>query len=724
MLRYGLCNGSEEIDEGNPLMKNGTEMMFSRIFSSVFSVALMVLISGSTTFAQQANVDQSDFEASQADRQVSLLVSRLMQKDHLSRRQLDDNISRRAFDMFTRALDPMKVYFTQSDVDQFSSFEDKIDDLMKRGDYSIAFTIFNRFLERVDQRVETAMELIDRDFNYDIDEEIVTDRDMIEYAKNESEAVDRWRKRIKYNLMVLNTEKKSTEDSETEKADKPEDDPKERLRKRYKSYSRRMHQTDANDIVEMFISSITTSFDPHTTYMSNETFENFMISMRLQLEGIGATLQASEDDGYTVIKRIVPGGAADKQGELEVEDKIVAVGQGTQGEMVDVTGMKLDDVVKQIRGKAGTTVRLALLSENADIRTIAIIREKIKLEDSAARGVVFEEGKKQDGSPFKVGVIDLPSFYADLESAGSSSDYKSTTRDVDRILNGFREQNVDSVVLDLRRNGGGSLREAIDCTGLFINSGPVVQVKDAYGQIQKYKDEQPGMSWEGPLVVLTSKFSASASEILAGAVQDYGRGIVVGDTTSHGKGTVQSLVNLNQLVFGTEDPPSLFGALKITMQQFYRPNGDSTQKRGVLADIVLPSISDHMDVGESDLDYPVEFDRIPAASFRRMQLANADLLGQIRNSSMGRIGQSEEFAKNQEKIDAYLEQKERKAVTLNKEKYLARRKKFDSEKEEKESLEEQINPSKIEIERDYYMNEVLQIAVDYTKALKNGAKNN
>ncbi len=705
-------------------MKNGTEMMFSRIFSSVFSVALMVLISGSTTFAQQANVDQSDFEASQADRQVSLLVSRLMQKDHLSRRQLDDNISRRAFDMFTRALDPMKVYFTQSDVDQFSSFEDKIDDLMKRGDYSIAFTIFNRFLERVDQRVETAMELIDRDFNYDIDEEIVTDRDMIEYAKNESEAVDRWRKRIKYNLMVLNTEKKSTEDSETEKADKPEDDPKERLRKRYKSYSRRMHQTDANDIVEMFISSITTSFDPHTTYMSNETFENFMISMRLQLEGIGATLQASEDDGYTVIKRIVPGGAADKQGELEVEDKIVAVGQGTQGEMVDVTGMKLDDVVKQIRGKAGTTVRLALLSENADIRTIAIIREKIKLEDSAARGVVFEEGKKQDGSPFKVGVIDLPSFYADLESAGSSSDYKSTTRDVDRILNGFREQNVDSVVLDLRRNGGGSLREAIDCTGLFINSGPVVQVKDAYGQIQKYKDEQPGMSWEGPLVVLTSKFSASASEILAGAVQDYGRGIVVGDTTSHGKGTVQSLVNLNQLVFGTEDPPSLFGALKITMQQFYRPNGDSTQKRGVLADIVLPSISDHMDVGESDLDYPVEFDRIPAASFRRMQLANADLLGQIRNSSMGRIGQSEEFAKNQEKIDAYLEQKERKAVTLNKEKYLARRKKFDSEKEEKESLEEQINPSKIEIERDYYMNEVLQIAVDYTKALKNGAKNN
>ena len=693
-------------------MKNRALTTFSRI-TSPLSVSLMVLLATSLVFAQRLETDeQGDLVASQADRQVSLLVSRLMQKDHLSRRALDDNISRRAFDMFTRALDPMKIYFMQSDIDEFRSFEDKIDDRMKGGDYSIAFTIFNRFLDRVDQRVQTAMEMIDREFDYELDEEIVTDRDLIKFAKTEADAQDRWRKRIKYNLMVLSTEKDETVD------------PKEKLKKRYKSYARRMHQTDSNDVVEMFISSITSSFDPHTTYMSNETFENFMISMRLQLEGIGATLQASEDDGYTIIKRIVPGGAADKQGELKVEDKIVAVGQGTDGEMNDVTGLKLDDVVKQIRGKAGTTVRLALLSENSEIRTISIVREKIKLEDSAARGVVFEEGKKADGSPFKVGVIDLPSFYADLENASSgSTEFKSTTRDVDRILSDFRNQNVDSVVLDLRRNGGGSLREAIDCTGLFINTGPVVQVKDAYGQIQKYNDEQPGMSWDGPLVVLTSKFSASASEILAGAVQDYGRGIVVGDTTSHGKGTVQSLVNLNQLVFGTEDPPSLFGALKITMQQFYRPNGDSTQKRGVLADIVLPSISDHMDVGESDLDYPVEFDRIDAANFRRMQLANADLLEQIRKSSMSRIGQSVEFKKNQEKIDLYLEQKDRKAVTLNKEKYLARREKFDSEKEEKESIEDQLNPSNLDIERDYYLDEVLQIAVDYTKALET-AKNN
>lgn len=686
-------------------------LVFNVAFTSLFAFA--VLHSLPVSNAQESEIEENFGQPSRAERQVSLLVSRLMQKDHLSRRPLDNKISQRAFKMFTRALDPMKIYFLQSDLEEFSQFDDEIDDRMLQGDYSIAFTIFNRFLKRVDQRASTAAELVDSDFDYSLDEEIVTDRDMIKYPANEEEALDRWRKRIKYNLMVLSNEKDATSD------------PKDRLKKRYKSYARRMHQTDNSDIVEMFITSITTSFDPHTSYMSNETFENFMIQMRLQLEGIGATLQSSEDDGYTVIKRIVPGGAADKQGDLKVEDKIVAVGQDTEGEMNDVTGLKLDDVVKQIRGKAGTTVRLAVLSEDSEIKTISIVREKIKLEDSAARGEVFDASTKPDGTPFRIGVIDLPSFYADLESAGRrSSEFKSTTRDVDRILGEFRGKNVDAVVLDLRRNGGGSLREAIDCTGLFINQGPVVQVKDAYGQIQKYNDERAGMSWDGPLVVLTSKFSASASEILAGAVQDYGRGIVVGDTTSHGKGTVQSLVDLNQLVFGSEDPLRIFGALKITMQQFYRPNGDSTQKRGVLADIVLPSISDHMDVGESDLDYPVEFDKIPAASFRRMQLANADLLENIRNASLKRINESEKFQDSQQKIDAYLEQKARKAVTLNKEKYLARREKFNSEEEDKNTIEERINPN-VKIDRDYYLDEVLQIAVDYTQALdKNIANKN
>ena len=281
-----------------------------------------------------------------------------------------------------------------------------------------------------------------------------------------------------------------------------------------------------------------------------------------------------------MIKSIVPGGACDTQGGIKVEDKIVAVAQGNEdgsksykklydihgGEQVDVVGMKLDEVVGMIRGKAGTVVRLSVISENSEeIHTVKISREKIKLEDSAAKGAIFEEGTRADGSPQKIGVIDLPSFYADMSGKLGG---RRTTVDVERILNDFNSKNVDAVVLDLRRNGGGSLKEAIDLTGLFIDEGTVVQVKDSYDQITKYEDETPGLSWEKPVIVLTSKFSASASEILAGALQDYGRGIIVGDTTTHGKGTVQSLLDLNQIVANIRNPPNTYGALKITMQQF------------------------------------------------------------------------------------------------------------------------------------------------------------
>ncbi len=644
-------------------------------------------------------------QPSRSEKTVSRLIAKLMQRDHLSRKPLDDKISQRAFDMYIKMLDPMKVYFLQSDVDDFSSkWRDSIDDNMEKGEYEIAFEIYKRFLQRVDERSQLAVELVDSTFDYTLDEEIATDKEDVKFATNDDEVKDRWRKRIKYNLMVLKNDKDSKVD------------PKEKLKKRYDAYAKRMHQTDNGDVVEMYVTAITTSFDPHTAYMSKESFENFLIAMSLQLEGIGATLQ-SDDDGYTVIKRIVVGGAADKQGGLEVEDKIVGVAQGEAGEFVDVTGMKLDDVVQKIRGKSGTTVRLQVLSEDgSEIKTENIVREKIKLEDSAARGVVFEEG------PYKIGVIDLPSFYADMESSKrNTTEARSTTKDVEKILVDFQKQGVDSVVLDLRRNGGGSLREAIDCTGLFINTGTVVQVKDAYGKIQKHNDERSGMSWDGPVVVLTSKFSASASEILAGAIQDYGRGIVIGDTTTHGKGTVQSLIDLNQILFRVPKPPNMYGALKITMQQFYRPNGDSTQKRGVLSDIVLPSITDKMDVSETDLDYPVEWDSVPSAQPKNFGLVKPEMLKELQDDSMSRIADSEKFSKKQEEIKAYVEQKNRKTATLNEKKYLARREKLNAEKEDEKTIEDQVNHSNLEIKRDYYMDEVLQISVDYLKML-NGKK--
>ena len=679
-------------------------MSRNKTFAGLLSAVLLVVFGGFLP-AQQEDQKEEFGKPREADRQVARIVANLMQRDHLSSRPLDDGISERAFDQYIKTLDSMKLYFLESDIEEFSRWKESIDDKMKKGDYEIAFAVFNRFIERVNQRVKTAHKWIDAEHDFTIEEELITERDDIDFAKDEAEADDRWRKRIKYNLLVENS------------VEEPEEDPKEKLRKRYSSFARRMGQTDNDDVVEMYVTAITTSFDPHTTYMSKATFENFTIIMRLKLEGIGATLQGT-DDGYTVIKRLVPGGAAARQGGLRVEDKISAVGQGESGETVDVTGWKLDDVVALIRGKAGTVVRLVVLSSNQEIRTVKITREKIELKDSAASGVVFEDGTKADGTPFKIGVIDLPSFYADMSGEVGGA---STTTDVRKILNDFDEQGVDALVLDLRRNGGGSLREAIDCTGLFIDRGPVVQVKDAYGRVQVHKDEQAGVSWTKPMVVMTSKFSASASEILAGAVQDYGRGLVVGDETTHGKGTVQSLVDLDRVFFRTEQTKNQFGALKITMQQFYRPNGDSTQKRGVLADIVLPAISNHMDVGESDLDYPVAFDQVPPASFNSYGLVDGIILKSLRQKSQERIASNEDFQKDKRQIAKYVEFKERNSVSLNQEKFDARRKEFDAEEEDKKAIEEQLNEDK-EIKRDYYMEEVLDIMVDYMKAEKGTAR--
>ena len=374
----------------------------------------------------------------------------------------------------------------------------------------------------------------------------------------------------------------------------------------------------------------------------------------------------------------------------------------------------LDDVVGMIRGKAGTTVRLSVMSENdAELHTVMIVREKIKLEDSAARGEVFEVEDSVSGKPQKIGVIELPSFYANMERA---PDGRSTTADVKRIIDDFNSQNVDALVLDLRKNGGGSLQEAIDCTGLFIDSGPVVQVKDPYGDVTELNDEDRGSAWKKPLVVLTSKFSASASEILAGAVQDYKRGLIVGDTTTHGKGTVQSLRNLGELIYRTRAGSEL-GALKITTQQFYRPNGDSTQKRGVLSDIVLPSITDNMDdITESDLDYPVEFDRVPSAGFDSLELVSPPMITKLRSESETRVEQSDEFQEEIGKIQKYVQQKAQNSVSLNKEKFMARRRELNADKEDEDTLQDQITPD-AKIEMTFYLKEVLQITSDYMDLL-------
>ncbi|MCA9198031.1 MAG: carboxy terminal-processing peptidase [Planctomycetales bacterium] len=668
-----------------------TMMILATLFSSAFL--------GNTKTSAELDGPKA------GDRQITLVLEHLLRREHLSKHPLDDEISQRAIGSFLENLDPMKVYFNQSDIDEFMKQSNQLDDYMRKGDLRFAFDVFNRFLQRVDERLGFVERILDQPQDFTTDEEMVTDRDAATYATSDQEAIERWRKRIKYDMLVLKTEEVEG------------DEAIDRLRRRYSSYAKRMHRLQSDDLIEMFLSSITTSFDPHTSFMSKSTLENFEISMRLNLEGIGAALMMN--DGYTVVSKIIPGGAADKHGKLQPEDRIVSVGQGSDGEMVDVIDMNLNEVVELIRGKAGTLVRLGVLPANSNaIVTYKIIREKIELKDSEARGEIISDGTKQDGSPFAVGVIDLPSFYMDMDAARRNIDnFKSTTSDVRRILKDFNKSGVDAVVLDLRRNGGGSLTEAINLTGLFIDQGAVVQVKDSDGNVIQYDDTDRGMAWTGPLVVLTSKFSASASEILAGAIKDYNRGIIVGDETTHGKGTVQSLLNLGSQLYQSPNPPNL-GALKITMQQFYRPNGESTQKKGVPADVALPSLTTHMDVGESDLDYPVEFDKIPSASYQKTGQMNPAIAAELNKLSATRRSQSDDFAKLQRNIQRYQQQKERKSVTLNEEKFFAERAELDAEKAEEEELKEQMGDDRPVIDRNFVFDEILNITRDYVNLLE------
>jgi carboxyl-terminal processing protease len=640
---------------------------------------------------------------SASDRTVSRMVTLLM-KQHLTRHPMDDEISRRGLDLFIKSLDGMKLYFYQSDIDEFKQRRNDLDEMVKNGDLTFAYTVFNRLLKRIDERVVLVGQLLAGEMDFGADETLITDPDKLTFPATPAEAQERWRKRLKYDMLVLKADKSNKEVIQ------------DRLRRRYHSFAKRMHQTDSNELLEMFLTSVTSGFDPHSTYMAPVAAKNFDIVISLQLEGIGAQLKFN--DGYTVIDKLIPGGPADKNGQLKAGDRVVSVGQGDEGEVVDVAEMKLNDVVNLIRGRSGTVVRLGVLSETGgDPKTVKITRAKIELKDQEAGGVIFEDGKKADGSPFKLGVINLPSFYMDMKGAREGhDDFKSCTRDVRKILDDFNKKGVDAVVLDLRKNGGGSLTEAISLTGLFIEQGPVLQVKDPDGRVQQYDDIDRGIAWRGPLVVMISKFSASASEILAGAIQDYQRGLVVGDSATHGKGTVQTMMDLGPQMFRIANPPD-FGSLKLTVQQFYRPSGDSTQQRGVLADIVLPSLTDHYDVSEGDLDYPVPFDKVPSVPYRRYEQVNAGILSALKETSGQRIQQSAEFAKLLKNITRYEEQKAKKEVPLNEQKFLARREEFDADKEEEQTFEENAHGATEIFKRDFYNNEVLGITLDYLRLL-------
>lgn len=667
----------------------------------------LVLVLAATLAAPSLATARPDKPSAQ-DRQIALAVRLLMERRHLSRHPIDDEMSQRCLDAFLETLDPWKLYFYQSDIDEFARDRTRLDDLFRRGDIKFAHQVFDRYLARIDERVATATELVEADHDFTVDETMVSDRDATSYPQTPEEAYERWRKRIKFDLLV-------------QLADEMElPEARKKIGKRYTSIRKRWNQTTSDELLELYLTAMTAGFDPHSSYMSPSTLENFNIQMKLELDGIGASLRS--EDGYTVVHEIIAGGAADAEGSLKKGDKITGVGQGTSGEIEDIVDMRLNDVVKQIRGKRGTTVRLQVkpVDNPKELAEYTIVRDRIELKNQEARSAVIDWGQKTNGQPYRVGVINLPSFYMDMDGARRNlPDFRSTTRDVRRLLRQFNAEGVDAVVVDLRFNGGGSLTEAVNMTGLFIDRGPVVQVKGPDGRVVPYNDDAPGLEWDGPLVVMTSRFSASASEIFAGAIQDYDRGIVIGDQATHGKGTVQQLFDLGEAIFRIGDGPNL-GALKMTIQQFYRPGGDSTQNRGVLADVTIPSLTDHLEgISEAEMDYAMAFDRVRPLSFPRLGMGGGQLADTLQELSDARILASEDFADDRKRIDRYETQKEREEVTLNLEQYLAEREQLDEEKEKEEIGEKMGDSDRPAFDaEDHYNQEALSITIDYVRLLR------
>jgi carboxyl-terminal processing protease len=519
--------------------------------------------------------------------QAALWASHVMSRYHYKATPLDDAMSEKIFDRYFKSLDGEKLFFVQADVDQFAPMRTKMDDAIMSENLTVPFAIYNLYQQRFNERITYARELLKTKFDFTQDESYQIDREKAEWPKSDAEVKDLWRKRVKNDWLRLKL------------AGKDDKAIRETLDKRYENYMSRSRKLNNEDVFQIFMNAYAMSIEPHTNYLGPRAAENFDIAMRLSLEGIGAQLQQRDD--YTVVREIVPGSPAALSGKLKVGDRIVGVGQGESGSFTDVVGWRIDDVVQQIRGAKDSTVRLQILPADAGpdgkLAQLSLVRKKISMEEQSAKKSILEV---RDGTAKRrVGVISLPTFYLDFEARRKGDkDYKSATRDVARLLAELKKEKVDNVLIDLRNNGGGSLTEAVELTGLFIDKGPVVQQRNAQGKVEVESDTNAGLAWDGPVGVLINRSSASASEIFAAAIQDYGRGLVIGEP-SFGKGTVQTLVNLDR--YSQNDKPR-FGELKMTVAQFFRINGGTTQLRGVTPDISLPSMSDPESFGESSYD--------------------------------------------------------------------------------------------------------------------------
>lgn len=596
--------------------------------------------------------------------QAAQLSARFLTRFHYDAQPLDDAMSQKIYKAYIKLLDPDKVFFTQQDMDQFAPDQTKLDDAIWNQDLTAPFDIYNKFLQRAVQRMTYARDLLKNGFDFNSDESYQYDRKDATWAKDDAALDDLWRKRTMNDWLRLRL------------AGKADDDIRKTLTKRYTNFIERVKQLDGEDAFQAFMTAYANTTDPHTDYLSPRAAEDFAIQMKLSLEGIGAQLQSRDD--YTIIFSLVPGGPAEKSGKLKPGDRILGVGQGDSGPFTDVIGWRIDDVVNLIRGKKDTTVRLEILPADAGPdgkhEVISLVRKKVNIEESAAKKKIIDV---KDGDVVrKIGVIDLPSFYSDFGARSEGDkDFRSATRDVAKLIGELKAAGVQGIIVDLRSNGGGSLAEADSMTGLFTGKGPVVQVRDARGQVDVQGADNTTPLWDGPLAVMVNRGTASASEIFSAAIQDYGRGIIIG-TPTFGKGTVQTLIDLDR--FG-QDPGGKpqYGELKMTVQEFFRINGGSTQIKGVTPDIEFPKNGDAKDFGESTYDNALPWTHIAPADYK----AEGDVkayLSQLQSEHDARVAKSPAWQLMLDELKQYLTMRDQTSVSLNFAKREAERKQQDA----------------------------------------------
>ncbi len=628
------------------------------------AVGLAALLGAAMTPPATAPAAGAVLAPTDQENYVARRVSDIVAREHYRRAPLDDRLSSLILDRYLDAIDGGRSYFYASDIAEFERYRYELDDAIKAGDVEPAFVIFRRFQQRSRERMNYAIELLAKKPDFDIDESFNFDREKEPWPANTVEMNELWRKRVKNDALSLITAGKSWSEAA------------EVLRKRYEHVAKRMDQSKPDDVFEAFMNAFVLSLDPHSNYFSARNSEEYNIQMSLSYEGIGASLQLTDD--YVTVIDVIAGGPAAVSGKLAANDRITAVGEGKTGELVDVIGWRLDDVVQKIRGPGGTLVRLQLLPAGAAPgsvqKVVEFTRNRVSLEAQAAHKAI--RTVQRNGRDVKIGIITVPSFYQDYDaSRAGAKDFRSTTRDVQRLIGELRKEGAEVLIMDLRANGGGYLPEAESLTGLFIDRGPVVQLRDTTGRIEVDDDPDPAIFYSGPLIVLVDRFSASASEIFAGAIQDYGRGLIVGQQT-YGKGTVQNAHPLNYTIFGRK--PEL-GQLNVTIGKYYRITGESTQDRGVTPDILLPSLIDADEVGESTRDRALPWDHIEPASFK-LEGDLKPLTSSLQKLHDERTADSADFRYLHDDIAALEAMRNQKTLSLNLKTREAERKRQEAER--------------------------------------------